>query len=127
MPIKTLAATLSALFLATTAGQAAESTLQLQLSTTGDFDQRTVVYDCGSETPLTVTYLNAQPNFLALLTPPEETDAVVFAAVLSDDGARYAAGHWLWSTQGQEASLHDAALGEDAEPVVRCSEIVNTP
>jgi len=86
-----------------------------------------MIYECGSETPLAVTYLNAAPNFMAVLTPPDQTEALVFASVLSGSGARYAAGQWVWWTDGLEASLFDQTLGEDAEPVLTCSEVINTP
>lgn len=127
MPIRSLAATVTTLCLSSVATLGVESTLQLQLSTTGDFEQRTVQYDCGTETTLGVTYLNAAPNFIALLTPPDGTDPLVFAAVQSGSGVRYVAAQWLWLTQGPEASLYDAELGEDGDPVLSCSEINNTP
>jgi membrane-bound inhibitor of C-type lysozyme len=92
-----------------------------------DFEQRHVTYDCGEETTLSATYLNAEPDFLALLTPPEEGDPMVFVAVVSASGVRYAASHWVWWTDGPEASLYDVTLGEDADPVLTCSEINNTP
>jgi membrane-bound inhibitor of C-type lysozyme len=127
MPTIRLAVAAAAFVLGAAASHGAESTLQLQLSTSGDFERRTVQYDCGGETLLPVTYLNAAPNFLALLTAPEETDPLVLAAVVSGSGARYAAGQWVWWTQGPEASLYDATQGDDAEPVLTCSEINNTP
>lgn len=106
---------------------AAGSSLQLQLSTDGDFERRTVSYDCGTEAPLVVTYLNAAPNFLAMLSVPDSADPLVFAAVISGSGARYAAGQWVWWNDGIDGSLYDATLGEDAEAVLACSEINNIP
>jgi membrane-bound inhibitor of C-type lysozyme len=113
--------------LAALPAQAVETSLQLQLSADQDFERRTVVYDCGSETPLSVTYLNAAPNFLAIVPVEGENQPLVFAAVLSGSGARYASGPWLWESQGPDARLYDVAEGEDAAAVLTCSEMVNTP
>lgn len=52
---------------------------------------------------------------------------MIFAAVISGYGARYAAGKWIWWTKGAEANLYDATLAEDAEPVLTCSEINYIP
>lgn len=106
---------------------AVETSVQIELSTETDFERRVMVYDCAAGEPLTVTYINAAPNFLALLPVPEEPDPLVFASVISASGARYAAGHWIWWTKGVDASLYDVTLGEDAEPVLTCSELNNTP
>jgi membrane-bound inhibitor of C-type lysozyme len=127
MPTRLLASTLAALALTTAASHGVESTLQLQLSADGDFERRTIQYDCGNDTLVAATYINAAPNFLALVTVPEETQPLVFASVVSASGARYASGTWVWWTQGPDASLYDATLGEDAEPVLTCAEISNTP
>jgi membrane-bound inhibitor of C-type lysozyme len=106
---------------------AAQSSLNLELSTAADFERRTVSYDCGTEVPLTVVYLNVAPNFLALLTPPETSDMLVLSAVVSGSGARYAAANWVWWNAGPEGSLYDVTLGEDAEPVLTCAEFNNIP
>lgn len=112
---------------ATMPAQAIETTLQLQLSTDQDFERRTIAYDCGGETLLTVNYINAAPNFLAIVPVEEEAQPLVFAAVFSASGARYAASHWVWENKGPDASLFDLTQGSDAEAVLTCSEIVNTP
>lgn len=125
--IRHTAATAVTLLVTTAAVSAVESTLQLQLSTDQDFERRIISYDCATETPLTVTYLNAAPNFLAVVPVEGETEPLLFVAVMSGSGARYASGHWVWWTQGPEASLYDATQGEDADPVLTCSEVNNTP
>lgn len=120
-----LAAVTTALL--TTSVNAAQTTLQLQLSSDRDFQRHVMTYDCAAETPLAVTYINAAPNFLALVPVEGEAEELVFASVMSASGARYASGKWIWSTKGAEASLLDTTLGEDAEPVLTCSELVDTP
>ena len=107
--------------------QAVETTLQLQLSTDQDFERRIISYDCGTDTSLTVTYLNAAPNFLAIVPVEGEAQPLVFAAVSSAAGGRYAAGRWVWETRGPDASLFDATESEDEEAILTCSEIINTP
>lgn len=119
-------AALAALLVATPA-LAVETSLQLQLSAGQDFERRTVTYDCGTETPLTVTYLDAAPNFLAIVPVEGETQPLVFVAVIPEAGARYASGSWIWENKGPDGSLFDIAGDEDAEAVLTCSELVNTP
>ena len=117
----------AALMVLTLPAMAAETGLVLNLGASGDFERRTHVYDCGTDTPLSVTYLNAAPNFLAIVPVEAEAEPLVFASVIAASGARYAAGQWTWWTRGPDAELLDATLGEDADPVLTCSEIINTP
>jgi len=127
MITKFMLAAATTTLLATLPANAVQTSLQLQLSAEQDFERRTVTYDCGAEAVLTVTYLNAAPNFLAIVPIEGETQPLVFAAVQSDSGARYAAGPWVWESRGPDASLFDIAEGEDAPAVLTCSELVNTP
>lgn len=101
------------------------SSVTLTIDPTGDFERRVITYDCDSIEPLTVEYLNAAPNFLAIL--PVNDDTLIFSAVLSGSGARYASGSWVWWTSGPEASLYDLTQGEDADPVAECFEFSLTP
>lgn len=121
------AALLATALLAPVAAHAAGASLQLELSTTTDFERRVMVYDCAAGERFSVTYVNAAPNFLALVPIAEEPEPLVFAAVISASGVRYAAGHWIWWTKGVDASLYDVTLGDDAEPVLTCAELNNTP
>jgi membrane-bound inhibitor of C-type lysozyme len=128
MPARLLVATVLSALALTGASPAAETALQLTITTqSGDFDQRVMRYDCGTETPVVVTYINAAPNFLAIVPLADEAQPLVFAAVISGSGVRYAAGKWIWTTKGVEASLLDGTLDADAEPVLTCSEINNIP
>lgn len=121
-----VATTLALLLVAPTMANAVESSVTINL---GKGASQTDVrpYDCGAETPLVVTYVNANPNFLAILTVPDETEELLFASVISASGARYASGQWVWWSKGSDASLYDTTLGEDAEAVLTCTEIHDTP
>lgn len=121
------AAAILAGLLAPGAAQAAQVSLQLELSAGADFQRHVTIYDCGTAEPVTVSYINAAPNFLALVPVEGETEELVFAATLAASGVRYASGQWVWWTKGVDASLYDITLGEDAEPVLTCAELNNTP
>jgi membrane-bound inhibitor of C-type lysozyme len=99
--------------------------LTLTLGLEGDSEIRTIAYECEGIEPVSVEYINAAPNFLAIVPVNDET--LVFTAVLAGSGARYAAGNWIWWTSGAEASLYDLTQGEDAEPIATCFEFTNTP
>ena len=109
-----------------TAG-AAQTSLQIELNAGRDFERHVMTYDCATETPITVTYINAAPNFLALVPIADEPEELVFASVIAASGVRYVSGKWVWWTRGSEASLYDTTLGEDADAVLTCSEFIDTP
>lgn len=105
---------------------AAETSLQLVINLAGDAERRFVKYECeGEDEHRVVEYLNASPNFLAIT----EIDgkSLIFANVISASGARYAAGQYVWSTKGSEASLFDETQGADAAPIITCLEVSDTP
>jgi Predicted periplasmic protein len=104
---------------------AVQSTVVLTLGTDGDAEKRVIRYECEGLEPFSVEYINAAPNFLALV--PVDGETLIFSSVLSASGARYASGHWEWWTSGPEASLHDLTQGPDAEPVATCLEFTETP
>lgn len=122
-----LAALLATALLAPVAAGAVETSVQIELATDTDFDRRTMVYDCGASGSITVTYINAAPNFLALVPVIDEPEPLVFASVVAASGVRYVSGIWEWWTRGVDATLHDVTLGQDAEPMLTCSELNNTP
>ena len=127
MPRSTLAALLAAALLTPAAAQAAQTTLQIELGTAGDFERRVMTYDCNDGSTVTATYINAAPNFLAILPVIDEPEPLVFTSVVAASGVRYVSGIWMWWTKGADATLHDVTLGQDAEPVLTCSEVNNTP
>lgn len=124
---RTIFAAAIAATLLTGAASAAQTSLQIELNSARDFERRVMTYDCATETPITVTYINAAPNFLALVPVADELEELVFASVISASGVRYVSGKWAWWTRGADASLYDTTLGEDAAAVLTCSEFINTP
>lgn len=103
----------------------ARAILTLSLDSAGDIERRTVAYQCDNEQTLSVQYLNAAPNFLALV--PVEGESLIFASVLSASGARYVSGPYEWWSHQGEATLRDLMGDEDAAPLATCSEVSNTP
>lgn len=100
--------------------------LNVGINLTGDVQIVTAVYGCGEGTePLTVKYINAEPNFFAIV--PIEGEDVVMVNVISASGAKYVSGVWEWWNKGSDGSLHNVTEGLDAAPVLSCSENVQTP
>jgi membrane-bound inhibitor of C-type lysozyme len=116
---------LAAAFAVLTAPALAGASVTIGLTVTGDAERKAVTYDCGTGAPLTVEYLNAAPNFLALVPVGDQT--LVFVNVISASGAKYESGSYVWWTKGTDATLHDITEGLDAAPVLTCSEQVETP
>ena len=104
----------------------ADVSVGVGLSISGDAEIRTVQYLCnGREAPLTVQYINAAPNFLALI--PIEDKTLIFVTTVSASGAKYESGQFVWWDKGNDATLSDVTEGLDAAPVFTCSEDVQTP
>ena len=94
----------------------------------GDASLRSVVYNCTEGEPISVRYIDAAPNFIAIVPVPEEAEPLVFAGVVSpEQDTRYAAAHFEWRVTGADAVLVDPAAGADAPPVLTCAELNNTP
>lgn len=99
--------------------------LTLTLDSAGDIERRIVRYNCDDEQALSVQYINAAPNFLAIV--PVEGQSLVFASALSASGARYVSGPYEWWSHQGEATLRDLMQDEDAAPLASCTETSNTP
>jgi len=102
-----------------------QSAITLTLSGARNAERRVIAYTCENSDGFSVEYINAVPNFLALL--PIEGETMIFNAVISASGVRYVAAQYEWWTEGQEATLRDLTQGEDAEPLASCSEFSNIP
>ena len=125
-----LALPLAAVVLTTPAslafGQATTSaSLTLTLESAGDIERNVVSYQCDDEQVLAVQYINAAPNFLAIV--PVEGVNHVFATTIAASGARYISGPYEWWSHQGEATLRDLMQDEDAEPLVSCNQASNTP
>jgi membrane-bound inhibitor of C-type lysozyme len=103
----------------------AEVTIGVGLSITGDAEIKNLTYDCGQDEPLNVEYVNAAPNFLAVL--PVRGEQLIFVATLSASGAKYQSGSYVWWDKGSEATLSDTTEGLDAAPVLMCTAQNETP
>ena len=88
----------------------------------GNFERNVVRYQCGDLDPFAVEYINAAPNFLAIV--PVGGEKMVFVATLAASGVRYAAGQYEWWTKGSEVTFTD--LIADGEPL-SCIEAGETP
>ena len=125
MTRSTLAALVATALLTPITAQAAQATLQIELGTQGDFERRAMTYECNDGSSVTATYINAAPNFLAIV--PVDGQSLVFASALSASGARYVSGPYEWWSHQGEATLRDLMQDEDAAPLASCTETSNTP
>ena len=100
------------------------ASMQLVLPLSGDAERKVITYHCeGVENPFDVEYINAAPNFLALV--PVGGDRLIFASGLAADGTRYSSGPFEWWAHGTDATFADLRQ-QPAEPV-DCSEMNETP
>ena len=103
----------------------ASASLTLTLDSPGNIERSVINYLCEDEQALGVQYINAAPNFLAVV--PVDGQNLVFASTISASGARYVSGPYEWWSHQGEATLRDLTQGEDAEPIAACTEASNTP
>ena len=96
---------------------------QVVLSLQGNFERNVVQYQCEGIEPFSVDFVNAQPNFLALV--PIGPQKLVFVAVISADGAKYVSGQYEFWTKGSDATLTD--LQADPQAPLACLEVTETP
>ncbi len=105
---------------------ALDTSLQYVLTLTGDVERSQVRYECeGREELLVVEYVNAAPNYLAILAVEDEP--LVFASVISGSGVRYASGFYVWWTSGAEASLFDLRADDPDTAEFTCLEFNDIP
>lgn len=103
----------------------ASASLVLTLESQGNVERNIVSYLCDDEQAISVQYINAAPNFLAIV--PVEGQSLVFATTISGSGARYVSGPYEWWSHQSEATLRDLMQDEDADPLATCTEASNTP
>lgn len=95
----------------------------VQLQSKDKIERKQVSYDCGPAGRLAVVYVNADPNFLAIVPLPSQPQPTIFVSVLSGSGARYAAGKYVWWAKGPSANLYDSTAGDSAAPALTCNEV----
>ena len=104
--------------------QGASIALTLTLPEAGELQHK--AYTCeGQDGRLMVDYVNADPNFLALV--PVEGKQLIFASVVSATDVIYVSGKYEWLTKGPEARLIDLTADKDAPPLMSCLEANDTP
>ncbi|MBN9309808.1 MAG: MliC family protein [Devosia sp.] len=100
----------------------ADVSAQVVLQLQGNFERNIVQYQCEGLDPFTVDFINAEPNFLAVI--PVGPRKMVFVNVMSASGAKYVAGQFEFWTKGSEATLTDL---QATPPSVECTEVSETP
>ena len=103
---------------------AVDVSVQVVLSVEQSFERNIVRYECEGVEPFLVDYINAQPNFLAIL--PIEGQSVIFVSTVSDSGVRYVSGSHEWWTRRTDATLADLSAVKGTAPLA-CSEFAETP
>jgi membrane-bound inhibitor of C-type lysozyme len=103
----------------------ASASLTLTLESPGNIERSVVNYLCEDDSALSVQYINAVPNFLAVV--PVDGQNLVFASTISASGARYVSGPYEWWSHQGEATLRDLTQDEGADPIATCTEASNTP
>lgn len=104
---------------------AIEAQLQMVFTLPDGAQHDVVTYQCdGQDEPWTVSYINAHPNFLALV--PVEGETRVFVNVISGSGARYASGEYIWWSRGNDASFYNEMSDTD-EPLFECHAAEDIP
>lgn len=101
------------------------SGITLTLDSQTDIERTTAIYQCDNGEGFRVQYINAAPNFLAIL--PVDGETHLFVTALSASGARYVSGPYEWWSSGDEATLRDLQDEEDAPPLATCLAAANTP
>lgn len=98
----------------------ADAGVTLGLTLTGNAEIKSVQYTCEHHDPVTMQYINAAPNFLAVL--PLDGQTLVFVSVLAASGTKYASGPYELFSKGPQINLQDTTEGLDAAPILQCTE-----
>lgn len=93
------------------------------LNFTGNFERNVVNYQCEGLDPVSVQYINADPNYLAVMSVGDRK--MVFVSVIAASGAKYVAGEYEWWTKGSEATFTN--LRSEPQAPVACLEVTETP
>lgn len=103
----------------------ADVSLSVGVTLSGDAEIKNTTYDCGDAGKLAVQYVNASPNFLAVI--PIKDQKLLFVNTISASGAKYESGQFVWWDKGSDATLSDVTEGLDAAPVLSCTAENDTP
>ena len=104
----------TALLILSAGAVAADVSLSLALEIDGSDSVTKIAYDCGGDDALSVTYVNAGANALAIMDVDQDDDRV-FVNVVSGSGARYVSGSYVWSTKGDTAMFEDELVADSTK------------
>lgn len=96
---------------------AAQTILSVALPLGPMDDVQTMTYACGDGKVLSVQYINAGANSLAIV--PIDGKNRIFVNVLSASGARYVSGADVWWSKGDTATLENTLGGDNRDCAVR--------
>lgn len=108
-----------------TPASAVTAKLQIVLDLPAGAAQRTVSYRCENADPLSVTYIDAAPNFLAIV--PHEGNDLIFVGIPGKTGAQYVSGSLVWTADADKGRLTDLVSGADSDPLLDCTQSNDTP
>lgn len=100
----------------------ADVSAQIVLQLQGNFERSTIQYQCEGLDPFSVDFINADPNYLAII--PVGPRKMVFVNVMTASGAKYVAGQFEFWTKGSDATLTDLQATPQS---VDCSEVSEAP
>lgn len=105
-----------------TGATALTTSLQFTIQLEGDAERRLVKYECENRTEiLIVEYLDAAPNFLAIL--PVKNKKLIFANIYSKEGTSYISGKYAWRIKGVNTNLLDLTAAEADRTLLACAEV----
>ncbi|MGQ3676611.1 MliC family protein [Xanthobacter sp. TB0139] len=112
----------------TSPGLAASTEPALRARTTltlgpGPVETNPVRYECDKGWPLSVTYVNAGPNVLAIIRV--KGVAQLFVSAISASGSRYVSGPYEWWAKGDEGILRDLTRDEDENVLYSCKTVTD--
>lgn len=99
--------------------QQAQPQITLTLGASPEATIHSSTYKCGDKASFQASYVNADPNFLAIV--PVEGKSTVFVSAISGSGARYTSGRYEWWTKGNAAVLRDLTGEEGSPPLLECT------
>jgi membrane-bound inhibitor of C-type lysozyme len=96
---------------------------QVVLQFSGNFERKVVEYHCETIEPITVDFINAEPNFIAIL--PLGGKKYMLSSVVAASGVKYVGGPFEFWVKGNEATLTDVTV--DQGGALACAEASDTP
>lgn len=96
---------LAVLTCATASAATADAVLSIPLKIGATDSVNSIAYSCDDGDALSVQYVNAGANALAIL--PIDGEDRIFVNAVSASGARYVSGAYVWWTKGNAATLEN--------------------